>query len=66
MKSFKGKVTVSRTTSNVEPEYISIKIKDADSKKRIKVKLSLENYALAITGTSFIPCTGETNFDKKE
>lgn len=66
MKPFNGKITISRTASNVESEYISVEIKDADSKRRIKVKLSLKDYALAVTGVSFIPCAGETNFDEEE
>lgn len=51
-----GKITISRTSSNVEGEFISIQIRDKNSTLGIvDVEMSLEDFALALTGVSRMP-----------
>lgn len=58
MKSIEGKITISRLTSNVEPDTIEIRIKDGNSAKIIcEVSMDLESFAYALTGLGHIPCS---------
>ena len=51
-----GKITITKRTSNIEQDYIFIHI-EKDRKNVAKVKLSLEDFARAITGQGFVGCS---------
>lgn len=50
---YSGKITISRATSNVEDDYMNIEIKT--EKLRIRCKMSMKDYAFAISGLSMQP-----------
>jgi hypothetical protein len=53
-------ITISRTTNSKSGSYIWIEIKDKVSGCRIiETTLTLEDFAMAITGMGHIPCTSE-------
>ncbi len=57
MEDLKGKITISKVTSNIEPDFISITIVEAKSRcKAIEAKLSFENFTKALTGQGHIDC----------
>lgn len=54
------RLTISKVCSNVEKDYITIRLEDGDSSIRIiEAKVSLENFAKALTGMSYIQCESE-------
>ena len=57
---YEGRVTISRDSRDM----INIKLKDNSSRLNItEISLSLENYALLITGLSEVECMHETTTD---
>lgn len=58
MKHLKGNLTISRTRSNTDnPRPIRIEITDVLSRCRVaEVELSLEDFALAVTGMGCVDC----------
>ena len=62
MKKLKGKITISKIRCFDENNFISIKIHDVKSScEAIEAKLTLENFAQAITGHGYIDCDLEFN-----
>jgi len=60
MQTFQGKISMSRVTSNREPEFITIELNDETSGVRVvTVKLSKEELANIITGFGARPCEFE-------
>lgn len=52
-----GKITISRVSSNLEPDYIIVSIADEISGLQFaSAKMSLENFALAISGLRRVSC----------
>lgn len=57
MKQVKGKITLSRVTTNTANDYVSIKIADNNSRVRIiNVEIDMKTFAMAITGLSDQNC----------
>ena len=54
-----GRITIGRTTSNMEDDYISVEVILND--QIIKLKMSLEKYALVVTGMGQIRVEVERN-----
>jgi hypothetical protein len=55
-----GKITISRTTSNREPDFIRLRIEDDSSGVNfLDIRMSLENFAKVITGFGYIDCEFE-------
>jgi len=55
-----GKITISKTSCNLEDDYISISIVDESSHVQfVDVKMSLLDFANAITGLAFNSCDFE-------
>ncbi len=62
MKELKGRVTISRVMDASEETPIWIDIKDENSHVlACRIKITLEQYAKAITGLAEIPCSMEFN-----
>lgn len=56
-----GRISIAKLTSNTEPNYMLIQIEDESSGiEFVEVKLSLENFAQAITGLGHVPCKFKT------
>jgi hypothetical protein len=56
--NFKGTLSISRTTSNVVDPYVKLEIRDGDARRVIRVEMTMEDFALALTGRSDVPCQG--------
>jgi hypothetical protein len=50
-----ARLTIQRVSCSHDPSYVAIRINDANG--GIKIELTLEDFALAITGMSEIPCS---------
>ena len=57
-----GKLTIGRTTSNVENDYISIDLILPD--RKIRLKLTLEEYGLVISGMGHVPIKIVQNIER--
>ena len=52
-----GKITIARTTCNDQDDFIAIEINDEKGCRRsLDIKMSIENFAYAITGRGSIDC----------
>lgn len=57
-KKLKGKLSISRVTSNVENDYIEIQLEDENSRSRlIEIMVDFESFAKALTGLCYQPCS---------
>lgn len=66
MKKLNGKINLSRTSSNMEEDFVSIELGDRNSGKMVaKVKMSMENLAKALLGQGAIDCviTAPNNYE---
>ena len=57
-------ITISRTTSNVEDDYVGIEI--FLNRQVIKLKLSMEEYAFLITGLGHVKAKVDRNYFKEK
>ena len=58
--NFEGRITIGRTTSNHGPDTIRVTIEDKDAAVQFaEATLTLEQYALLITGLACVPCEVE-------
>jgi len=51
-----GKICIGRRQSNVEENYMYIEIFEENRESIAKVKISLKDFTLALTGVAFVPC----------
>jgi hypothetical protein len=52
-----GELTISCVHSNVEPDYIEVRLTDVDAKTQFAVaKVSLVDFAVALMGRSYVAC----------
>lgn len=59
-KVLKGKVSINRTSSNYKDDYITIELTDDSSGCTVtNIEISMQEFALAVTGLSARPCEFE-------
>lgn len=51
-----GRISITRVQSNHHPDYIKMRILDHERRVLIDVDMSLEAFALALTGVSEVSC----------
>lgn len=57
-----GAISIHRTQSNRDPDVITLVLRDETSRINfVEVKMSLEAFALAVTGLAYQPCEIETD-----
>jgi hypothetical protein len=62
MLKLAGKLSISRVTSNKEPNFVEITVVDAEaSVEAISVKVSIETFANALFGSGYQDCEFEFN-----
>lgn len=53
-----GSISIGRTVSNKQDDYIKMEIRDAEG-KRVLIEMDAASFALAVTGKSATPCKVE-------
>jgi hypothetical protein len=51
-----GSISMMRTTGGGVADYMTIRIEDENAKRSVSATMSMEQFALAITGMSHVPC----------
>ena len=60
--NLKMSLSISRVHCNIEGDYVSIEVKDENAcVKLLRLKMSMENFAQAITGLHSTECVGEVS-----
>ena len=55
--TIKGKITISRVTSNTEGSYVEVRFQDDGASIEFAIaKLTMEQFAQAITGRGYVDC----------
>lgn len=58
---YKGRISIGRVHCGDQPDYMRIELTDEDSQIQcIEIKLSLQQFAEALTGRGHVECTFET------
>jgi hypothetical protein len=57
------KLSIARVNSSAGADYITIELCNGDFTREVLIKLSLGDFAMALTGRSYVPCDVEKEKD---
>jgi hypothetical protein len=50
------KLSITRVTCSGEKDFIALELSDEGFSRELLIKISLENFMMALTGRGYVPC----------